>query len=65
MLPQKEYPSGADITEALDPSLEEEQMREALEEQQATQEDTEDTEEEQEEDDDWEKRYESFVFCTI
>lgn len=53
LLPQKEYPSGAEITEALDPSLEEEQvLREALEEQQAAQEEMEDTEEEQEEDDD-------------
>ncbi|KAF3835636.1 hypothetical protein F7725_028194, partial [Dissostichus mawsoni] len=35
-LPQKEYPSGPEITEALDPSVEEEQvLKEALEEQQA------------------------------
>ncbi|XP_044055542.1 radial spoke head protein 6 homolog A [Siniperca chuatsi] len=52
-LPQKEYPSGPEITEALDPSLEEEQVvKEALEEQQAAQEEMEDTDEEEEEDDD-------------
>ncbi len=52
-LPQKEYPSGPEITEGLDPSLEEEQaLKEALEEQQAAQEEMEDTDEEEEEDDD-------------
>ncbi|XP_040926110.1 radial spoke head protein 6 homolog A isoform X2 [Betta splendens] len=54
--PQEEYPSGPEITETLDPSLEEEQMlKEALEEQQAAQEEMEDAdadEEEEEEDDD-------------
>ncbi|XP_045906037.1 radial spoke head protein 6 homolog A [Micropterus dolomieu] len=51
-LPQKEYPSGPEITEALDPSLEEEQaVKEALEEQQAAQEEMEDTDEEEENDD--------------
>uniref|UniRef100_A0A4W6BXJ4 Radial spoke head 6 homolog A n=1 Tax=Lates calcarifer TaxID=8187 RepID=A0A4W6BXJ4_LATCA len=50
--PQKEYPSGPEITEALDPSLEEEQaLKEALEEQQAAQEEMEDTDEEEEDDD--------------
>ncbi|KAM9364917.1 radial spoke head protein 4 homolog A-like [Pholidichthys leucotaenia] len=50
--PQKEYPSGPEITEALDPSLEEEQaLQEALEEQQATQEETEESGEEEEDDD--------------
>lgn len=51
-LPQKEYPSGSEITEALDPSLEEEQaLKEALEEQQAIREKMEETDEEEEEDD--------------
>ncbi|XP_035508683.1 radial spoke head protein 6 homolog A-like [Morone saxatilis] len=51
--PQKEYPSGPEITEALDPSLEEEQaLKESLEEQQAAQEELENTDEEEEEDDD-------------
>ncbi|XP_005938482.1 radial spoke head protein 6 homolog A [Haplochromis burtoni] len=51
-LPQKEYPSVPEITEALDPSLEEEQtLKEALEEQQAVREEMEATEEEEEEDD--------------
>uniref|UniRef100_A0AAQ5XTF6 Radial spoke head component 4A n=1 Tax=Amphiprion ocellaris TaxID=80972 RepID=A0AAQ5XTF6_AMPOC len=51
-LPQKEYPSGADITETLDPTLEEEQvLQEALEEQQAAQEEMEEAEEEEEDDD--------------
>ncbi|XP_040896697.1 radial spoke head protein 4 homolog A [Toxotes jaculatrix] len=50
--PQKEYASGPEITEALDPSLEEEQaLKEALEEQQAAQEEMEDTDEEEEDDD--------------
>uniref|UniRef100_A0A3B5AF77 Radial spoke head protein 6 homolog A-like n=1 Tax=Stegastes partitus TaxID=144197 RepID=A0A3B5AF77_9TELE len=52
-LPQKEYLSGANVTETLDPSLEEEQvLQEALEEQQAAQEEMEETEDEEEEDDD-------------
>ncbi|XP_023269052.1 radial spoke head protein 6 homolog A-like [Seriola lalandi dorsalis] len=52
-LPQKEHPSGPEITEAVDPTLEEEQaLREALEEQQAAQEEMEDTDQEEEEDDD-------------
>lgn len=52
-LPQKEYPSGPEITEALDPTLEEEQaLQEALEEQQAAQEELAESDEE-EEDDDW------------
>lgn len=52
-LPQKEYPSGPEITEALDPSLEEEQvLKEALEEQQAAQEELQDSGDEAEEDDD-------------
>ncbi|XP_037624965.1 radial spoke head protein 6 homolog A [Sebastes umbrosus] len=50
--PQNEYPSGPEITEALDPSLEEEQMlKEALEEQEAAQEELEDTDEEDEDGD--------------
>ncbi|TDH08163.1 hypothetical protein EPR50_G00095320 [Perca flavescens] len=52
-LPQKEYPSGPEITEALDPSLEEEQvLKEALEEQQAAQEELQDSGDEAEDDDD-------------
>ncbi|XP_070688212.1 radial spoke head protein 6 homolog A [Pempheris klunzingeri] len=52
-LPEKEYPSGPEITETLDPSLEEEQaLKEALEEQEAAQEEVDDTDEEEEEDDD-------------
>lgn len=52
-LPQKEYPSGPEITEALDPTLEEElALQEALEEQQAAQEEMVDTDEEEAEDDD-------------
>ncbi|XP_070817540.1 radial spoke head protein 6 homolog A [Chaetodon trifascialis] len=50
--PQKEYPSGPEITEALDPSVEEEQA--LKEEQQAAQEEREeeeDTDEEEEDDD--------------
>ncbi|CAK6975024.1 radial spoke head protein 6 homolog A [Scomber scombrus] len=51
-LPQKEYPSGPEITEALDPTLEEEQtLQEALEEQQAAQEEMAETDEEEEDDD--------------
>ncbi|KAM9408374.1 radial spoke head protein 4 homolog A-like [Pholidichthys leucotaenia] len=50
--PQKEYPSGPEITEALDPSLEEEQaLQEALEEEQAAQEEMEESGEEEEDDD--------------
>ncbi|XP_029285598.1 LOW QUALITY PROTEIN: radial spoke head protein 4 homolog A [Cottoperca gobio] len=52
-LAQREYPSGPDITEALDPSVEEEQvLKEALEEQQADKEEMEDSDEQEEEDDD-------------
>lgn len=50
--PQPEYPSGPEITEALDPSLQEEEaLREAQEEQQAALEDNDamDAEEEEEE----------------
>ncbi|XP_034555973.1 radial spoke head protein 6 homolog A [Notolabrus celidotus] len=51
-LPQKEYPSGPEITEALDPSLEEEQaLKEALEVQEAAQEEMEESDEEEEDDD--------------
>uniref|UniRef100_UPI0037E71F8C radial spoke head protein 6 homolog A n=1 Tax=Semicossyphus pulcher TaxID=241346 RepID=UPI0037E71F8C len=50
-LPQKEYPSGPEITEAMDPSLEEEQaLKEAFEEQQAAQEEMGDSDEEEEDD---------------
>lgn len=50
--PQNEYPSGPEITEALDPSVEEEQaLKAALEEQTAALEETEDLEEDEEEDD--------------
>ncbi|XP_014051759.1 radial spoke head protein 6 homolog A [Salmo salar] len=54
-MPQREYPSGPEITESLDPSLEEEQaLKATLEEQRAAQEETEglgeDEEEEEEED---------------
>ncbi|XP_059196463.1 radial spoke head protein 6 homolog A [Centropristis striata] len=50
--PQKQYQSGPEITECLDPSVEEEQvLKEALEEQQAAQEEMEDSDEEEEEDD--------------
>ncbi|XP_053285925.1 radial spoke head protein 6 homolog A isoform X1 [Pleuronectes platessa] len=49
--PQREYPSDSEITEALDPSLEEEQaLKEVLEEQQDVQEELEDTDEEDEDD---------------
>ncbi|XP_029905235.1 radial spoke head protein 6 homolog A [Myripristis murdjan] len=52
-VPQKEYPSGPEITEALDPTLEEEEMlNAALEEQQAAQEELDDMDEEEEEGDD-------------
>ncbi|XP_034387167.1 radial spoke head protein 4 homolog A isoform X2 [Cyclopterus lumpus] len=52
-LPQKEYPSGPEITEALDPSLEEEQvLKEALEEQRAAQEEMEDIDDEDDEEED-------------
>lgn len=51
-VPQKEYPSGPEITEALDPTLEEEEaFKEFLEEQQAAEE-AEAAEEEDEEDED-------------
>ncbi|XP_066559845.1 radial spoke head protein 6 homolog A [Amia ocellicauda] len=53
--PQREYPSGPEITEALDPTVEEEQaLQAALEEQRAAQEETEELEgeEEEEEEDD-------------
>ncbi|XP_056314620.1 radial spoke head protein 6 homolog A [Danio aesculapii] len=51
--PQSEYPSGPETTEALDPSVEEEQaLKAAMEEQTAAMEDTEDLEEEEDEDDD-------------
>ncbi|XP_069025302.1 radial spoke head protein 4 homolog A isoform X1 [Embiotoca jacksoni] len=51
--PQTEYPDGPEITEALDPTPEEEQeLREALEEQQAAQEEMEESDEEDDEDDD-------------
>ncbi|XP_029987330.1 radial spoke head protein 6 homolog A [Sphaeramia orbicularis] len=47
-LPQREYASGPEITEALDPTLEEEQaLKEALEEQQAAEEEMEDSEDEE------------------
>lgn len=46
--PQSEYPSGPEITEALDPSVEEEQaLKAALEEQTAALEETEDLEDEE------------------
>lgn len=52
-LPQREYSSGPEITEAMDPTPEEENaLKESLEEQEAAQEEMEDTEEEEEEDDD-------------
>ncbi|XP_075997670.1 radial spoke head protein 4 homolog A-like [Genypterus blacodes] len=52
-LPQKEYPTGAEITEALDPTVEEEQeVKDALDEQQAVHEEMEDTDDEDDEDDD-------------
>lgn len=51
--PQSEYPSGPETTEALDPSVEEEQaLKAAMEEQTAAMEDTEDLEEEEDEEDD-------------
>ncbi|KAG9333080.1 hypothetical protein JZ751_013503 [Albula glossodonta] len=50
--PQREYPSGEEVTEAQDPSLEEEQaLQAALEEQRAAQEEAEDMEGEEEEED--------------
>ncbi|XP_068599831.1 radial spoke head protein 6 homolog A [Brachionichthys hirsutus] len=52
-LPQKEYPSGPEITEDTDPSVETEQeLKESLEEQAASQEDLDETDEDEEEDDD-------------
>ncbi|XP_047443799.1 radial spoke head protein 6 homolog A [Mugil cephalus] len=50
-LPQKEYPSGPEITEALDPSVKEEQLREDLEEEKAAQEEMDESDEDEEEDD--------------
>ncbi|MBN3313023.1 RSH4A protein, partial [Atractosteus spatula] len=51
--PQREYPSGPEVTEAADPSLEEEQaLKAALEEQRAAQEETEEMEGEEEEEED-------------
>ncbi|XP_068449401.1 radial spoke head protein 4 homolog A [Clinocottus analis] len=51
--PQKEYPSGPEITEALDPSLEEEQeLEEALEQKRANQEEMEDMNDDDDDDDD-------------
>lgn len=51
--PQKEYPNGPEVTEALDPTPEEEQeLNKALEEQQSAQEEMVESEEEEEEDDD-------------
>ncbi|XP_048840642.1 radial spoke head protein 6 homolog A [Brienomyrus brachyistius] len=51
--PQSEYPSGPDITEAADPSLEEEQaLKAALEEQRESQEEMEDAEGDEDEEDD-------------
>lgn len=48
--PQNEYPSGPEITEALDPSVEEEQaLKAALEEQTAALDETEDLEDEEDE----------------
>ena len=50
--PQSEYPSGPEITEALDPSLEEEQtLKASLEMQQAAQEELESLEGDEDEDD--------------
>ncbi|TNN77511.1 Radial spoke head protein 4 A [Liparis tanakae] len=52
-LPQKDYPSGPEITEAFDPSLEQELvMKEALEEQQSAIEEMEDIDDEDDEEDD-------------
>lgn len=51
--PQEEYPSGLDITEALDPTVEEEvEFRAALEEQEDSQEAMANSDEEEDEDDD-------------
>lgn len=53
--PQKEYPSEPEVTEALDPTVEEEQVLEdALEEQQAAPEKMENTDEEEEEEEEQE-----------
>lgn len=50
--PQTEYPSGPEITEALDPSLEEEQaLKAAIEQQQEAQEELESLEGEEEDED--------------
>ncbi|XP_072293616.1 radial spoke head protein 6 homolog A-like [Eucyclogobius newberryi] len=49
--PQREYPSGPEITEALDPTVEEEQaLKDALEEQEAAKEEMEETDEEEDDD---------------
>ncbi|CAL8253754.1 unnamed protein product [Merluccius merluccius] len=51
--PQTEYPSGPEVTEATDPSLEEEQaLRAAIEQQEATQEELESLEGDEEDEDD-------------
>lgn len=51
-LPQSEYPSGPEITEALDPTVEEEQaLKAALEEQTADLEETEELEDDEEDED--------------
>lgn len=63
---QAEYPSGPEITEALDPTLEEEQaLKAALEEQRAAQEEAEGLEDEEE--DDWggEELYTDDIKTTI
>lgn len=50
--PQSEYPSGPEITEAQDPSVEEEQaFQSALEEETAALEETEDLEDDEDDDD--------------
>lgn len=50
--PQSEYPSGPEITEALDPTVEEEQaLKAALEEQTADLEETEELEDDEEDED--------------
>lgn len=50
--PQEEYPSGADVTEILDPTVEEEvELRAALEEQEESQEGMENSDEEEEDED--------------
>ncbi|XP_072292946.1 radial spoke head protein 6 homolog A-like [Eucyclogobius newberryi] len=49
--PQTEYPSGPEITEALDPTVEKEQELKELEEQEAAKEEKDDSDEEEDEDD--------------